>query len=492
MVHQAGKWQSRTLAAWGAGFACLAYLVARTLHGGTDINVYLYAAGQFLRGENIYANNPFNAYYYGPLFALTLVPLSIPDMPVARVLWMLINVGLAMRLWVVWVGLASSLSRPRQRLWTIAVILLAAGFLNHIFLLGQVTILILWLTLEGIFQVARGRPLLGAALVALGINFKIIPLLVLAYLGMRGQLRALAYTLALFGITLLAPAAVHGWTYNSELLRTWRTVINPAGEKFAFEDNDGCQSLNAVLPAYFYDFRGGASAAAPRRQKVDLPRTIVAVSRPALTVILQASRVLLLLVLSGAMLPRSWLGGPLHELPARLRRALGADEVEAKRTDGTMPTPFYWEVAILCLVTISVFPHQMKYSMLYFVPAGAYVLYFYLAMAEGQVARRRGDTVVRGVAVGLMAVLAVSGRDLIGSRAVDILDYYHVMGITVLLFLPILLYCHPRRLRTGLEAKAEGQTTAPCGGLAGAGLEPGTPASCVPRFRLDAHDHLGD
>jgi len=457
MANQAGKWQSRTLVAWGVGFASVAYLVARTLHGGTDINVYLYAAGQFLRGEDIYANNPFNAYYYGPLFALTLVPLSLPPMPVARVVWMLVNLGLAVRLYYIWIGMVPSLSRERRRLWSIAVILLAAGFLNHIFLLGQVTILILWLTLEGIGQVARGRPLLGSALIALGINFKIIPLLVLAYLGMRGQLRALAYTLALVGGTLLAPAVVHGWTYNTELLRTWRTVINPAGEKFAFEDNDGCQSLNAVLPAYFYDFRGGAPGVAPRRRKVDLPRTIVAVSRPTLTVILQASRVLLLLVLFGAMLPRSWVGGPLRGLPARLRHTLGADPAEAESPDGAMPAPFYWEVAILCLVTISLFPHQMKYSMLYFVPAGAYVLYFYLAMAEGQVARRRADTMVSGVAMGLMALLAVSGRDLIGSRAVDILDYYHVMGITVLLFLPILWYCHPRRLMAGLEPEAEAQ-----------------------------------
>ena len=219
----------------------------------------------------------------------------------------------------------------------------------------------------------------------------------------------------------------------------------------------------------------------------------MAVSRPALTVILQASRVLLLLVLSGAMLPRSWLGGPLHELPARLPRALGADEVEAKRTDGTMPAPFYWEVAILCLVTISVFPHQMKYSMLYFVPAGAYVLYFYLAMAEGQVARRRGDTVVRGVAVGLMAVLAVSGRDLIGSRGGGHSGLLPRHGDHGALVSPDPAVLPSAAVEDGARGEGRGPRQRPhVGGLAGAGLEPGTPASCVPRFRLDAHDHLGD
>lgn len=434
-----------SVAARVVALLCLAYLVARTFRGGNDINVYLYAAGQFIRGEDIYSLNPFNVYLYSPLFALMLAPLSLLAMPAARVVWMLLNLLLAVRLWFIWRGMVPPLSAGRRRLWGVAVILLAAGFLNHVFLLGQVTILILWLTTEGIYQTARGRPLFGAALIALGINFKIIPLLVLVYLGMRGQFRALAYTLALVGVTLIVPAAVHGWDYNARLLSTWRTVINPAGEKFAFEDNDGCVSLNAVLPAYLYDFDAGNPSLKPRHRKVDLPRMITAVPRPTLTAVLQASRMLLLLVLMAAILPRSWLAGPVRELPRRLGLVLGAAGTDDEGAGVHLPTSFYWELAMLCLVTLSIFPHQMKYSMLYFVPAGAYVLYFYFAMGEGQVERRTADGVVGGTAMALMLLLAVSGRDLIGSHAVDILDYYHVMGITVLLFLPILWHCHPKR-----------------------------------------------
>jgi hypothetical protein len=265
---------------------------------------------------------------------------------------------------------------------------------------------------------------------------------------MRGQFRALAYALALIGVTLVVPAAVHGWDYNARLLSTWRTVIDPAGEKFALEDNDGCVSLNALLPAYLYDFGAGHPTLPTGRRKVDLPRMIASVPRPTLTVLLQASRALLLLIVVAGMLRRSWLAGPIRDLPSRLRRALSSSGTEVEGAGLAMPTSFYWELAMLCLATLSIFPHQMKYSMLYFVPAGAYVLYFYLGIAEGQVLRRKADSVVGGVAGALMVVLAVSGRDLIGSHAVDILDYYHVMGITVLLFLPILWYCHPQRFLT--------------------------------------------
>jgi hypothetical protein len=427
------------------------------VQGGNDINVYLYASGQFLRGEDIYTLNPFNPYLYSPLFALTLAPLSRLPLPVARVVWMLLNLLLAVRLWRLWRDLVPTLSPGHRRLWSIAVIVLAAGPLNHNLLLGQVTILILWLTTEGLVQVARGRPLPGAALIALGINFKIIPVLALMHLGMRGRLRALAYAIALVGVTLLIPAAVHGWDYNARLLRTWGAVINPAGKRFAFEDNDGGVSLSALLPAYFYDFGADNPSLKPRQRKVKLPRMIFAVSRPALTAILLAGRVLLLLTLMAAMLPRSWLAGPLRDLPTRLRRAVVSAGPERGEGGQALPVVFWWELAMLCLVTLPIFPHQMKYSMLYFLPAGAYVVGFYLGVAEGQVARRPTDWVVGGAAIALLAVLEFMGPGWIGSHLADILDYYHIMGLIVLLFVPILWYCHPQRL-LGLPARTGWQS----------------------------------
>ena len=42
------------------GLLALTYLIGKSLVVGTDINVYLYASKQLFRGENIYADNPYN------------------------------------------------------------------------------------------------------------------------------------------------------------------------------------------------------------------------------------------------------------------------------------------------------------------------------------------------------------------------------------------------------------------------------------------------
>lgn len=417
------------------------YLVVRTHRGGNDINVYLYAAQQLLEHQNIYIQNPFNFYLYSPLFALLLSPLTYFEMSVARVVWMAFNLALAVRLWFLLREMVFALKPAQRHLWSFLVIVLSLGFLNHNFVLGQLTILILWLTLEGLMQIARGNNVFGAILLALGINFKIIPMLALFYLGVKGQFKALAFTLVCLGFTLLLPALFIGFKYNAELLSAWKNVINPSGERFAFEDNDGCHSLNAVLPAYFFDFTTIERSIEPYKRNVDYPRRIVHVPYDTLKTILLISRLLVLAVFFFALVPRSWLAGDVRGLFRRFSEALKKSFARRPGIAQFDPVVFFWEVGLLCLVTLLIFPHQMKYSMLYFVPAGGYLI---MCMMPG--------TSVRVTSVGkllltlaglLMIVLAVMGREIIGTHMVDVLDYYHFMGIANLVGLGVMWYVRP-------------------------------------------------
>jgi hypothetical protein len=80
--------------------------------------------------------------------------------------------------------------------------------------------------------------------------------------------------------------------------------------------------------------------------------------------------------------------------------------------------------------------------MLYFIPVAAYVIYFFLD-ARGPL-RTTLDHIVLVLAAIFMFILAITGRDFIGSYLVDVLDYYHFMGISNLLFVGALWYCRPR------------------------------------------------
>jgi len=424
---------------------CLGYLIARTARDGNDINVYLHAAGQLLNGENIYAFNPYNFYLYSPLFALVLAPLTILDQAVARVIWMFVNVVMAVRLWYLLYAFVQDLSLSKRRLWTIFVVILSAGFLNHNLMLGQVTILILWLTIEGLVMVSKGKSLAGSVLLALGINFKIIPMLAFVFLGTQGSFKAIVYTLGLLLVSLVLPALFIGMQYNTDLLHKWQSVINPSGERFAFEDNDGCQSLNALLPAYLYDFEQPDRSIPLYHRNVYYPRRVASVDHHALEIILTLSRLFVLALLFSACIPKSWLTGPLKKLPNRLLHA-ARTEFNGTRQLHHHSAHTFWQLSYLCLAILLIFPHQMKYSMLFFVPAGAYVIFWCLVVFDRPLHLSARTKTIGVTAAMFLGILAIMGRDIIGSHLVDILDYYHFMGVSNLVFLGILWYCHPRKL----------------------------------------------
>ena len=82
--------------------------------------------------------------------------------------------------------------------------------------------------------------------------------------------------------------------------------------------------------------------------------------------------------------------------------------------------------------------------MLYFVPVGAYTIYFFLSTHE----KKSSEHILLSITGVLIITLAAMGREILGSHLVDILDYYHFMGISNLLFVAILWYCHPKKFST--------------------------------------------
>jgi hypothetical protein len=296
-------------------------------------------------------------------------------------------------------------------------------------------------------------------LIGLGINIKIIPMIVLLYFGLKGQFRAVLYTLFFFVFTLIIPAVFVGFQYNSELLTEWKNVINPADERFVFENNNGCQSLNAVIPAYFFDFGSDKGYFLSDENKIPPPRLVWDVPYRLLRHILLISRLLVLLLFIGIVAPKSWLRGKTSEAHVRLLQALHVD-LSTKDKPKFIASPYFFrEVALLCLATLLIFPHQMKYSMLYFVPAGAYVMYFYFRWFENKNSEREKNTIsgltgnsmmpylIGAISAFLLIALTLMGREIIGNQLIDLLDYYHFMGLSNIIFLGVLWYCHPAKIQ---------------------------------------------
>ncbi len=391
----------------------LIYVIAKAIHSGTDINVYLYASKQILNGSNIYTENPFNNYLYSPLFALLLTPISIFNLSVGRVLWAVFNLIVTIRLWRIAATLINdsfNLKTRDIRIWTIGVVVLSLGFLNHNFILGQITITILWLTFEGLYQIIYlDKPIKGAIMLALGINIKIIPFIALPYLFIKGKYKAFIICMLFLGASFILPSAIIGHKYNMELLNNWTQIINPSSNKYVFENDTKTQSLNAVLPAYFFKEYNNTA---------DQPNRLIAdVSYKNLLIALQTIRILLAISL------------------------LAFAFINHK---GKHPLIFFWEFAYLALITILIFPHQQKYAMLYFAPAASYMLLFFLWVCKSKWKVASIYMLTSSLAILLIFIASIMGRDIIGKHLAGILDYYHTFGVINMAFVLLLILSHPK------------------------------------------------
>ena len=400
-------------------------VIAKSYRSGTDINVYLYASQQLFNHENIYADNPYNDYLYSPLFAFILGAISFFDFAWARIIWALINVVLVYRLWILSKNiLATSLQWDGKKItwWTIGVFAVSIGALLHNLNLGQITVVIMWLTFEGLYQVVlKKKNIRGAALLALGINFKIIPLLGLYYLFLKKKFSAMIYCGLFIVISLLIPGLFAGQRYNFEMLENWKNKINPSGKKYLFEKSNGCSSLNAIIPAYFYFFGD-----APDNDRHGWKRKIVYLPDKPLLYIIQTLRILLVLAIA-------WI------VYHTFRR--GKED----------PLYFYWEIAFMMAVSILLFPHQMKYALLYFAPAGGYLLaYIVNFFSPGTKVYPKQNWIAWTTLVALV-IFTISGRDILGEKVVDVIDFYHLQGLIVIYGLVMLMVIRPEKWTGKIE-----------------------------------------
>lgn len=406
----------------------LTYLVLKAIKTGNDINVYLFAAESFLKGDNIYTNNPYNFYLYSPLFAFLLSPLTHLPWAIARIIWLLLNVACLIRVFNICRDFATkhlALKGKYYKWWLAIILILSFGFVNHNVNLGQITILILWLTVEAMVLADKKMYVKAGLLLALGISFKIIPAIVLGYWFLQGKFKAISASLIFVGVTFILPSFYTSWQKNIDLHQTWAKTINPDREKYAFENNNGCQSLNAILPAYFYTFSEDDKATL-----YGLNRKIADIDYTPLKNVLQILRIFFLLSVAVIVFYKA-----AHRREKWLYR--------------------WWQMAYLLLVTLLVFPHQMKYSMLYFVPVAAYIVYYFLSLLQANVKLDTTHKTIGILSALLIFILSIMGRDIIGSYLVNLLDFYHFMGLSNIIFVGIYYYCTPYRLNTLLSGKTK-------------------------------------
>lgn len=379
---------------------------------GRDFEVFVSAGGRIISGVDLYRPlyNRGLQYFYSPLFALLLAPFSYLPIVVPQLIWVLLSYFFIYRIWVL-SGMyfdTPAFSRKQYQWWIVLSLFFSVRFLRHDLAMVQMTIFLLWATLQSMQLFKDKQTITGAALLALAINIKLLPLAFVCYLLYTKNLKAALLTGVFYVAYLFIPALYLGWDRNYLLLHEWFSAINPINKNWTIEADDGPSSLVALIPVYITNTIG----------LLPYKRNFINLNYQQVLLIVNIVRAFFV-VLALVFICPGWVKKP----------ATGIRQ--------------YWEMCYLFIVIPLIYPHQQQYAFVYIIPAFIYFSWYVINYWDNLKSRLN---TIGWIAIGLVAVnfTPIIGRDIISGKAFELLLYYRVLPIAAVALIPLLWLCRPK------------------------------------------------
>lgn len=317
--------------------------------GEGDFKIFIDASRDLILGKNIYQEvyNNWYHYYYDILFALFLVPLSFLPLYFSKLIWLSLNVYFAYRIFtIIWGWLPiNMLSSDKQKVFKFLSFIFVLAFLRDNFHTSQLTIFILFLTLQGLEFIIGSQKIKGSLLLALGITIKILPIVFIPYLLYRSEIKSAILVIVFVVFYLFFPVLFIGHEYNNYLLKERWKIINPANTEHVLDTGErSFHSLTTLLSTLLVKDCGDKLALPVKRNLFD-------VSIKTLNTIINFVRLVLAL-------------GVLFIIKSKPFKI------------ATSNLQSFYEISYLCLLIPLVFPHQQHYAFLFVLPAISYMLFY--------------------------------------------------------------------------------------------------------------------
>ncbi|HET6225122.1 MAG TPA: glycosyltransferase 87 family protein [Bacteroidia bacterium] len=316
-----------------------------------DFFLFLKAAERMGERGDIYSTTYVSGfhYYYSPFFAWLLLPFVHLPFYIPKLIWLLLNLFFIHRIYKIvpeYLNLSIFSAHQRTAFWLLSTVLIARFFLINIHVI-QMTIFLVYALLEGIQLIDHKKEIKGSMLLAVAINIKIMPIVIIPWLLYRNLFKASAYIVLFSVLYLLIPAIKLGWSYNMELHTAWWQLINPSHKEHLIDiDEAELHSITTWLPTLLIEnARCGAD--------LTLKRNIANLPVETVVWIIQVVRVVLL-----AMVFYFLRSLPFRKVQSRLQQ--------------------WWELSYILLITPLIFPHQQFYAFLFMLPAFFYLAYFFV------------------------------------------------------------------------------------------------------------------
>ncbi|MDO9000266.1 MAG: glycosyltransferase family 87 protein [Bacteroidota bacterium] len=389
-------------------FAAIILLCFFEARGKSDFYIFLSATGDLIRGANFYENKYEDGYhyFYSVLFALLLKPFYYLPFFWVKFCWLFFNSLIYLKLFQLLIKskLVAMLNEKQKGIFILLVFIFSLRFFLGNIHSSQITILILGCSVFGLFFISNKKPISGAAILALGINIKLLPIVFLPYLIYRGYFKAFFFTVVFYFIYLFAPSLFLEHNYNISLLKTWLALINPSNQNHVLDvEERSFHGLSTLLSTLLVK-------EVPDVYALPLKRNIANVTLPTLSAILLLIRLLLVAF-------------TLYFLKLK-------PLVKAKN---------YWqqsiEISYMLLLIPLIFPHQQHYAFLFMVPAFAIILLYLMLNYSGISKNKKIIIMVLLVLIYLSANLKL----LLGTFN-NYYEHYKILTYGALLLIPLLVW----------------------------------------------------
>jgi hypothetical protein len=407
------------------GALVLGFLI-KTSMGTADFEAFLAAAKMVAAKKIPYhewlfiSKGNYDLYFYSPLWATLLIPFSYLPSFIPNLLWLLANVWFLYRVWRLLSAFVEPhrLTKPQESWLLVLCIVMSARFIMYNFEMMQLTIFLLWGALESLNLFHKNKYWAGGMLLALVINIKILPVVLVPYLIYRREWKGLLYTLLFSGIFLFLPVLYTGWAFNMDLLAGWWSVINPFNAEHLSEADLGMHSLTALIPALLTKTEGA----------LPWSRNILNLDAGMVTMILNLVRGVLILF---TLFFLKW--------PPFRRVRSGLHELR--------------ELSYLFLLIPLIFPHQQKYAFFLAFPAFFYLSFFVVTNFNPLTRTLKQGTFTAMILLTILSfiLMTLSTDSLIGRNLNEITQHFKTITYGAILLIVILILCPPGRMEHKIE-----------------------------------------
>jgi len=381
-----------------------------------DFDVFIGASKLIFEGKTCYevwlmSGTSGLKYFYSPLFAVLLFPLKALPQIGYNLFWIAFNLVIIYRVFQLLPFFlpVNKFSKNKKALLYILGAACSARFILDNLDLGQMTFLMVWGSLESVRLFSLKKYMAGSALLAIIINIKIIPIAILPWLIYKREFRAVLLTGIFLIAYLFLPSVFIGYSFNNDLLHSWLSSLSGTTAKSIFDDA-GRPSLSSLIPSLFMD----------SDIQFSVKRNILNLDAASTNIILNAFRILILIFLMFLF------GKPFQKM--KTKKAM------------------FYEIALICLVTPLIFPHQGKYSFFYLMPAYFYCSYTLIKLFTIKSKLQYGRIYFFTLVFILIsfAMVTVTTDGIIGRRLSDFTEYLHFITYGALSLLFAMAFVKPR------------------------------------------------